>query len=77
VFDTPSKRPFGPPVGLSALAEVARRVSLPVLAIGGMSAERVEAACQRGAPGVAVVSAILEAVDPRAAAAAMRARFSA
>ena len=77
VFDTPSKRPFGPPVGLSALAEVARSVSLPVLAIGGISAERVEAACQRGARGVAVVSAILEAVDPRAAAAALRARFSA
>jgi thiamine-phosphate pyrophosphorylase len=77
VFDTPSKRPFGPPVGLSALAEVTRSVPLPVLAIGGMTAERAQAARRHGARGVAVVSAILEAADPRAAAAALRAPFSA
>jgi thiamine-phosphate pyrophosphorylase len=76
IFDTPSKRPFGPPVGLSALAAVTRSVSLPVLAIGGMTAERAEAVRRHGARGVAVVSAILEAVDPRAAAAALRAPFS-
>jgi len=77
VFDTPSKRPFGPPVGLSALAEVTRSVSLPVVAIGGMTAERAAAARRHGARGVAVVSALLEAVDPRAAAAALRAPVSA
>ena len=76
VFDTPSKRPFGPPVGLSALREVTRNVSLPVLAIGGITAERVETVRQHGARGVAVVSAILEAVDPRAAATALRAHVS-
>jgi thiamine-phosphate pyrophosphorylase len=77
VFDTPSKQPFGPPVGLSALREAKRTTSLPVLAIGGITAERVEAVRQHGARGVAVVSAILEAGDPRAAAAALRARFGA
>jgi len=76
VFDTPSKRPFGPPLGLNRLAEVTRTVSLPVLAIGGITAERADAARQHGARGVAVVSAILEAVDPRGAAAALRAGFS-
>jgi len=74
VFDTPSKRSFGPPVGLNALAEVARSISLPVLAIGGITAERVEAVRQHGGRGVAVVSAILEAADPRAAATALQAR---
>jgi len=76
IFDTPSKRPFGPPVGLRALAEVARNVSLPAVAIGGINAERVEVVRQHGALGVAVVSAILQAVDPRTAAAALRARVS-
>jgi thiamine-phosphate pyrophosphorylase len=77
VFDTPSKRAFGPPVGLSALAEVTREVSLPVLAIGGISAERIETVRKHGARGVAVVAAILEAGDPRAAARALRARCNA
>jgi thiamine-phosphate pyrophosphorylase len=77
LFDTPSKRPFGSPVGLPALAEVTRSVSLPVLAIGGMTAQRVEAVRRHGARGAAVVSAILEAAEPRAAAAALRACFSA
>lgn len=68
VFDTPSKRAYGPPLGVDRIAAVAREVDLPVLAIGGISAERVgELRCQ-GAAGVAVVSAILEAADPGAAA---------
>ncbi len=32
VFDTPSKRPYGPPLGLSKLSEVANRFRIPVLA---------------------------------------------
>jgi len=77
VFDTPSKRPFGPPVGLRALAEATRSVSLPVLAIGGMTAERLDLAQRCGGRGVAVVSAISESADPRAAARALRAGFRA
>jgi thiamine-phosphate pyrophosphorylase len=77
VFDTPSKRPFGPPVGLSALAEVTREVCLPVLAIGGITAERIETVRRHGGRGVAVVSAISESADPRAAARALRAGFRA
>jgi thiamine-phosphate pyrophosphorylase len=72
VFDTPSKRRFGPPVGLDALATVTRAMKCPVLAIGGMTPERVAAVLQRGARGVAVIAAISEAADPRAAAARMR-----
>jgi thiamine-phosphate pyrophosphorylase len=73
VFETPSKRAFGKPVGLAAVAQVAHAVTLPVLAIGGIRTERVPGVLQRGARGVAVVAAILEADDPRAAAAKMRA----
>ena len=73
VFETPSKRAYGKPVGLDALAQVAQAVAQPVLAIGGIRAERVASVLQRSTRGVAVVAAILEAGDPRAAAAALRA----
>ena len=68
VFDTPSKRALGAPVGLEALAAVARALTIPVLAIGGITAGRVDAVRRHGARGVAVISAILQASDPRAAA---------
>jgi thiamine-phosphate pyrophosphorylase len=73
IYDTPSKRRFGPPVGLGALADAARTVALPVLAIGGITASRLPAVSRQGAHGIAVVSAVLEAESPRAAAAALRA----
>lgn len=73
VFDTPSKRGFGTPVGLNALAQAVQAVTIPVLAIGGVTAERARSLRESGAHGIAVVAAILEADDPRAAAAALRA----
>ena len=73
IFDTPSKRPFGTPLGLQALAEVAREVQLPVLAIGGITIERGASVRRHGAHGVALIGAILEAADPRTAAVAVRA----
>ena len=77
VFKTPSKRGFGAPVGLDTLAEVTRTVDIPVLAIGGVAADGVYAVRQRGARGIAVISALLAADDPRAAAAELRDRLQA
>ena len=37
IFETPSKREFGAPLGLAALADACRRSSIPVFAIGGMT----------------------------------------
>ena len=73
VFDTPAKRGFGHPLGLDALQEVTKNISQPVSAIGGVTIDRVPDLQQRGAHGIAVVSAILEAEHPRAAAASLRA----
>jgi thiamine-phosphate pyrophosphorylase len=73
VFATPSKQPFGPPVGLPALRQASQAVMVPVFAIGGITADRVASVRQHGAVGVAVVSAILFADHPRTAAAALRA----
>jgi thiamine-phosphate pyrophosphorylase len=64
VYDTPSKRPFGPPQGLAKLAETARAVRIPVIAIGGITPERVGEVQDAGARGIAVISAILGADSP-------------
>lgn len=64
VYDTPSKRRYGPPQGLVALERVTRRLGVPVVAIGGIGVERVAQVRAAGARGVAVISAILGAEDP-------------
>jgi thiamine-phosphate pyrophosphorylase len=66
VYDTPSKRRYGAPVGLEVLAE-ASRLGLPVVALGGVTAARVTEVRAAGAHGVAVLRAWLEADDPSAA----------
>lgn len=54
VFDTPSKRAYGPPAGLEALAAAARELSpFPLIALGGVGEEEVEDVLEAGAAGVA------------------------
>lgn len=72
VYGTPSKADAGVPIGVAGLAEIARAVSLPVVAIGGVGPENAAAAIQTGAAGVAVLSAVLRARDPEAAARRLR-----
>jgi thiamine-phosphate pyrophosphorylase len=64
VYDTPSKRRYGAPQGLASLTGVTRNVSIPVIAIGGITAERVAEVRHAGAAGVAVISAILASPSP-------------
>ena len=64
VYDTPSKRRYGPPQGLAALEAVARAVDRPVLAVGGLTPERVSEVLAAGAAGVAVIGAIYAAARP-------------
>jgi thiamine-phosphate pyrophosphorylase len=54
VFDTPSKRAYGPPVGLEALGDAARELeAFPVVALGGVSTENAAEVLGAGAAGVA------------------------
>lgn len=59
-------------VGLSGLARICAAVDVPVVAIGGISADNVGSLAGSGARGVAVVSAIFAAPDPREAARGLR-----
>jgi thiamine-phosphate pyrophosphorylase len=64
VYDTPSKRVYGAPQGLAKLAAVTRAVRTRVIAIGGITPERVPEVLGAGASGVAVITAILAAASP-------------
>ncbi len=67
VFDTASK-PGVSAGGLALVREAARGVRVPVLAIGGINASNAGAVIGAGASGVAVISAIMSASNPEAAA---------
>ena len=71
VFAQSTKLDATPPLGLDGLAEVRRATSKPIVAIGGVSAANAAAVRSAGADGIAVVSAIMGADDPMAAAAAL------
>jgi thiamine-phosphate pyrophosphorylase len=72
IFPTASKHKTTPPVGLEALARVCAAVRIPVLAIGGITADNARACIDAGAHGVAVIAAVCTAPDPRAATARIR-----
>lgn len=67
IYQTPSKREYGPPLGLQVLERACRRVRIPVFAIGGISPERARDVRRAGAFGLAVISYILGASDVAAA----------
>lgn len=78
VFATTTKANAHAPIGVDGFAAIAgilrgRRSDLPLTAIAGITVERAAALVDAGADGVAVVSAIAAADDPRAAAERLRA----
>lgn len=75
VYETPSKREYGPPLGVRVIREAGRRCTIPVYAIGGMTPARVASVMEAGARGVAVISSIFQAVSPREAVTAYAAQL--
>ena len=67
VWATPSKPDADPPIGLEVLAEICTAVSIPVVAIGGVSAENAGDCIRAGASGVAVIRAARDTRALRAA----------
>jgi thiamine-phosphate pyrophosphorylase len=68
---TSTKDGLPDPIGVAGIAAVATAVAVPVIAIGGVTVERVPALLAAGAYGVAVVGAVSDADDPGAATAAL------
>ncbi|WP_087974283.1 thiamine phosphate synthase [Oceanobacillus rekensis] len=63
VFDSRSK-PGVKPKGLDGLKQVARHVSIPVIAIGGITPQNTPQIINHGASGIAVLSGVLLSSDP-------------
>jgi thiamine-phosphate diphosphorylase len=55
VFPTPSKPGLRGHLGVVGLSAIARSVRVPVLAIGGVSIDRIEAVARSGAGGIAAI----------------------
>jgi thiamine-phosphate pyrophosphorylase len=73
VFSTPTKPDAPAAIGIDGLRCMAAAVPIPVVAIGGISLGNAAAMINAGAAGVAVVSALVSAVEVEAAARALRA----
>jgi thiamine-phosphate pyrophosphorylase len=63
IFPTATKPDHEPVVGITGLVHIRRMVPLPLFAIGGISADRVEEIRKAGADGVAVSAAVLRSAD--------------
>jgi thiamine-phosphate pyrophosphorylase len=77
VFCTTSKGDAGPACGLGTLKAVKDRVSIPVIAIGGIGPDNAADAIRAGADGLAVISAVVSQDDVELAARSLKALIQA
>jgi thiamine-phosphate pyrophosphorylase len=63
VFETPSKKKFGPPQGIARLGEACRAVRIPVIAIGGVNEGNVAECLRAGAAGIAAIRMFQESSE--------------
>jgi thiamine-phosphate pyrophosphorylase len=73
VFPTRTKADARPAVGLEGVRSARARTRLPLVAIGGITADNARAVIESGADGVAVLSAVLTGDDVEAAVRRLRA----
>jgi len=76
-YATTTKPGLPAPLGPGGVGRVAAAVDLPVIAVAGVTAARVEALLAAGAYGVAVVGAVSDAEDPARATAGLLAALDA
>lgn len=68
VYFTPSKAPYGDPVGLELLETVTGMLQIPVFALGGIKRANCAEVVRCGVRGIALISAVMSAPEPREAA---------
>lgn len=71
VFETSSK-PGVTPLGVAGVRDVVEAVHVPVIAVGGITADNAGDVIRAGVTGIAVIGAIFDAPNPREAAAALK-----
>jgi thiamine-phosphate pyrophosphorylase len=76
IFASRSKPGYGPALGLDGLRDMAGRLAVPVVALGGIEAGNAAACLASGAAGLAVMGAVMAAAEPGAAVAALLAALS-
>lgn len=63
IYETPSKMRYGMPVGLASLKEVRKKVTIPILVIGGINLDNAKDVIAAGADGIAMIRGILNEKD--------------
>ncbi len=67
VYPTTSKDDAGPVTGMTILKQVVKEIPLPIIAIGGVTADNTPEVMLAGAHGIAVISAVCCQEDPEEA----------
>jgi thiamine-phosphate pyrophosphorylase len=65
IFTTSSKPGYGPALGLEKLSALAKKTTLPVVALGGISVQNIGGCLAAGAQAVAVMGGILRTAQPK------------
>jgi thiamine-phosphate pyrophosphorylase len=71
IFGSISKPGYGPALGVQGLADAVAHARVPIVALGGVSADNLGPCLAAGAAAVAVMGAVMAAADPEAATAAL------
>jgi thiamine-phosphate pyrophosphorylase len=66
IFSTATKADAGAPIGVALLAEIRRRVSLPLIAIGGITLANAPEVIRAGADGICAISAVVTRPEVKA-----------
>jgi thiamine-phosphate pyrophosphorylase len=72
VYPTTSKEDAGPAAGLGLMKQIVEAIPLPIIAIGGITADNAPPVIQTGVHGIAVISAVCCQNDPAEAARCLR-----
>lgn len=64
IFVTQTKTDTPPPIGLKNLKQIVDNITIPIVAIGGITSNNLVSILETGVHGVAIISAILTAPDP-------------
>jgi thiamine-phosphate pyrophosphorylase len=66
VFITPSKPGYGPALGEDGMRDAAAKLTIPFIALAGVTDQNADLCMSAGAAGVAVMGSVMRAADPAA-----------